>query len=85
MLQAAEYGTIRISDFALVRSTSIPLRNYTTEVVTLWYRSPEVLMGGQYFAAVDVWSVGCVFAEMILGKPLFPGICEKWQQSAITP
>ncbi len=76
MLESAEEGTIRISDFALVRSTSIPLRNYTTEVVTLWYRSPEVLMGGQYFAAVDVWSVGCVFAEMILGKPLFPGICE---------
>lgn len=76
MLEAAEEGHIRISDFALVRSTSIPLRNYTTEVVTLWYRSPEVLMGGRYFAAVDVWSVGCVFAEMILGKPLFPGICE---------
>mmetsp|Transcript_9130 Transcript_9130/g.19738 ORF Transcript_9130/g.19738 Transcript_9130/m.19738 type:complete len:659 (-) Transcript_9130:3901-5877(-) len=76
LLQAAEHGNIRISDFALVRSTSIPLRNYTTEVVTLWYRSPEVLMGGQYYAAVDVWSVGCVFAEMILGKPFFPGICE---------
>ncbi|GBG29875.1 Cyclin-dependent kinase 1 [Hondaea fermentalgiana] len=76
LLTAAESGSIRISDFALVRSTSIPLRNYTTEVVTLWYRSPEVLMGGRYFAAVDVWSVGCVFAEMILGKPLFPGICE---------
>jgi len=79
LLEAAEHGTLRISDFALVRSTSVPLRKYTTEVVTLWYRSPEVLMGGQYFAAVDVWSVGCVFAEMILGKPLFPGICEVGQ------
>ncbi len=76
LLESAEQGTVRISDFALVRSTSIPLRSYTAEVVTLWYRSPEVLMGGQYFAAVDIWSVGCVFAEMFLGKPLFPGICE---------
>jgi serine/threonine protein kinase len=66
---AASMSTsIKISDFALVRSTSIPLRNFTTEVVTLWYRAPEVLMGGQYFAAVDVWSVGCVFGEMVLGE-----------------
>ncbi|CAK9026416.1 Cyclin-dependent kinase 2 (Cell division protein kinase 2) [Durusdinium trenchii] len=76
MLQEAAHSTIKISDFALVRSSSIPLRSYTSEVVTLWYRSPEVLMGGKYFAAVDVWSIGCVFAEMLLGKPMFPGICE---------
>ena len=67
---------LQISDFALVRSTSIPLRTYTTEVVTLWYRAPEVLMGDRYFLPVDVWSVGCIFAEMGLGRPLFPGICE---------
>lgn len=73
---AEKHASIKMSDFALVRSTSIPLRSYTAEVVTLWYRAPEVLMGGRYFAAVDMWSVGCVFAEMALGKPLFPGICE---------
>jgi len=76
LLEAAHEGTVKLSDFALVRATSIPLRNYTTEVVTLWYRSPEVLMGGHYFAPVDIWSVGCVLAEMSVGKPLFPGICE---------
>jgi len=76
ILNMAMEGIIRISDFALVRSTAIPLRHYTAEVVTLWYRSPEVLLGGNYFTAVDVWSIGCVFAEMMIGKPLFPGICE---------
>ncbi len=70
------HATVSISDFALVRSTSIPLRKYTSEVVTLWYRAPEILMGGTYFAAVDTWSMGCVFGEMVLGKPLFPGICD---------
>ena len=67
---------LQISDFALVRSTSVPLRTYTTEVVTLWYRAPEVLMGDRYFLPVDIWSAGCIFSEMALGRPLFPGICE---------
>ena len=74
--RAQRCGRVKMSDFALVRSASLPLRQYTKEVVTLWYRAPEVLMGGHYFAAVDLWSVGCVFAEMLVGKPLFPGICE---------
>ena len=74
--RARRCGRVKMSDFALVRSASLPLRQYTKEVVTLWYRAPEVLMGGHYFAAVDLWSVGCVFAEMLVGKPLFPGICE---------
>jgi serine/threonine protein kinase len=67
---------LQVSDFALVRSTCIPLRTYTTEVVTLWYRPPEVLMGDRYFLPVDMWSIGCIFAEMALGRPFFPGICE---------
>ncbi|OQS01847.1 cyclin-dependent kinase with F-box domain, partial [Thraustotheca clavata] len=70
-------ATLRISDFALVRATGIPRRQYTMEVVTLWYRPPEILMGEkQYSPAVDVWSVGCIFAEMAQGKPLFTGISE---------
>ncbi|GMF51822.1 unnamed protein product [Phytophthora fragariaefolia] len=70
-------ATLEISDFALVRATGILCRRYTTEVITLWYRAPEILMGVQdYGAAVDVWSIGCIFAEMAQGKPLFTGISE---------
>lgn len=65
-----------LSDFALVRTSLQPLRRFTPEVVTLWYRAPEVLLGGQYFTAVDMWAVGCVFAEMLSGKPFFAGVCE---------
>jgi serine/threonine protein kinase len=67
----------QISDFALVRMTSYPLRAYTSEVVTLWYRPPEILMGvAEYTQAVDMWSVGCVLAEMARGRALFTGISE---------
>ena len=46
----------------------------TEYVVTRWYRAPEILLGSQqYTAAVDMWSVGCIFAEMLSRKPLFPG------------
>ncbi|ETO83346.1 CMGC/CDK/CDC2 protein kinase [Phytophthora nicotianae P1976] len=70
-------ATLQISDFALVRATGIPGRAYTDEVVTLWYRAPEILMGVvEYSSAVDMWSVGCIFAEMIKGKALFTGISE---------
>jgi serine/threonine protein kinase len=62
-----------ISDFALVRFTQLPIRAYTSEVVTLWYRAPEILLGGQYHTAVDIWSIGCIYAEMLLGKPIFTG------------
>lgn len=49
----------------------------TKQVVTLWYRSPEILLGGrQYSTGVDMWSVGCIFAEMCTRKPLFPGDSE---------
>jgi cyclin-dependent kinase len=48
-----------------------------SQVVTLWYRSPEILLGGrQYSTGVDMWSVGCIFAEMCTRKPLFPGDSE---------
>jgi len=65
-----------ISDFALVRLTSVPLKTFTAEVVTLWYRAPEVLMGGEYVTGVDVWSAACVFVEMLQGSPVFIGISE---------
>lgn len=71
------HGCIKLADFGLARAFGIPIRAYTHEVVTLWYRAPEILMGArQYACPVDVWSVGCIFAEMITGRPLFPGDSE---------
>lgn len=72
-----KYGNLKLADFGLARAFGVPLRTYTHEVVTLWYRSPEILLGGrQYSTGVDMWSVGCIFAEMCTRKPLFPGDSE---------
>ncbi|OAA59690.1 cyclin-dependent protein kinase CDC2 [Niveomyces insectorum RCEF 264] len=70
-------GNLKLADFGLARAFGVPLRSYTHEVVTLWYRAPEILLGGhQYSTGVDMWSVGCIFAEMATRKPLFPGDSE---------
>ncbi|KAL2755567.1 hypothetical protein ACRALDRAFT_1051075 [Sodiomyces alcalophilus JCM 7366] len=70
-------GNLKLADFGLARAFGVPLRTYTHEVVTLWYRAPEILLGGrQYSTGVDMWSVGCIFAEMCTRKPLFPGDSE---------
>eukprot|EP00455_Lapot_gusevi_P056186 TRINITY_DN9270_c0_g1_i1.p1 TRINITY_DN9270_c0_g1~~TRINITY_DN9270_c0_g1_i1.p1 ORF type:complete len:299 (-),score=74.15 TRINITY_DN9270_c0_g1_i1:265-1161(-) len=70
-------GALKIADFGLARAFGIPVRTYTHEVVTLWYRAPEILLGGrQYSTPVDVWSIGCIFAEMASHTPLFPGDSE---------
>jgi len=67
-------GTLKLADFGLARAFSVPTRGFSHEVVTLWYRAPEVLMGyHNYSTPIDLWSVGCVFAEMKNGKPLFAG------------
>ncbi|KAK3089139.1 hypothetical protein FSP39_001182 [Pinctada imbricata] len=70
-------GVIKLADFGLARAFGIPVRVYTHEVVTLWYRAPEILLGSQrYSTPVDIWSVGCIFAEMVTKKPLFHGDSE---------
>ncbi|RPA84692.1 Pkinase-domain-containing protein [Ascobolus immersus RN42] len=70
-------GNLKLADFGLARAFGVPLRTYTHEVVTLWYRSPEILLGGrQYSTGVDMWSVGCIFAEMVNLKALFQGDSE---------
>lgn len=70
-------GNLKLADFGLARAFMVPIRTYTHEVVTLWYRAPEILLGQiQYSPAVDVWSIGAIFAEMITHKPLWPGDCE---------
>ncbi|KAL7006547.1 hypothetical protein EMMF5_003968 [Cystobasidiomycetes sp. EMM_F5] len=70
-------GNLKIADFGLARAFGIPLRTYTHEIVTLWYRSPEVLLGSRHYSTgVDTWSVGCIFAELVQRQPLFPGDSE---------
>lgn len=70
-------GNLKLADFGLARAFGIPLRTYTHEVVTLWYRAPEVLLGSRHYStAIDMWSVGCIFAEMAMRSPLFPGDSE---------
>ncbi|XP_074649560.1 cyclin-dependent kinase 1-like [Tubulanus polymorphus] len=70
-------GVIKLADFGLGRAFGIPVRVYTHEVVTLWYRAPEVLLGSQrYSCPLDVWSIGCIFSEMATKKPLFHGDSE---------
>jgi len=71
-------GNLKLADFGLARAFGIPVRAYTHEVVTLWYRAPEILLGSRHYSTpVDVWSAGCIFAEMAMaGRPLFPGDSE---------
>lgn len=74
-LLISQDGTqLKLADFGLARLSGLPNGPYTYEVVTLWYRAPELLLGAsRYSTAVDMWSVGCIFAEMATGLPLFPG------------
>jgi serine/threonine protein kinase len=59
-------GHIKLADFGLARAFGVPIRTYTHEVVTLWYRAPEILLGTKFYtSSVDVWSLGCIFAEMV--------------------
>ena len=66
-------GGVKIADFGLARSYAFPLRHYTRDVVTWWYRAPEIFMGcTNYTPAIDIWSLGCVFAQLINNFPIFP-------------
>lgn len=77
-------GELKLADFGLARAFGIPVRSYTHEVVTLWYRAPDVLLGSRkYSTPVDIWSIGCIFAEMVNGAPLFTGTSEETQLDAI--
>ncbi|KAF3661986.1 Cell division control protein 2 -like protein [Capsicum annuum] len=70
-------NALKLADFGLARAFGIPVRTFTHEVVTLWYRAPEILLGSRHYSTpVDVWSVGCIFAEMVKQHPLFPGDSE---------
>jgi cell division cycle 2-like protein len=77
-------GILKIADFGLAREYGSPLKPYTPIVVTLWYRAPELLLGiKEYSTPIDVWSVGAIFGELLLMKPLFPGKSELDQLNCI--
>lgn len=77
ILVNTELEQIKIADFGLTRHTLMDDPSLLTpEVVTLWYRAPELLLGRTYDWTVDLWSIGCVVGEMALGRPLFPGDSE---------
>jgi cyclin-dependent kinase 1 len=70
-------GRLKLADFGLARAFVPPIRPFTHEVVTLWYRAPEILLGCKTYALpVDIWSVGTILAEMVTKRPLFPGDSE---------
>uniref|UniRef100_A0A2A4K6F1 cyclin-dependent kinase n=1 Tax=Heliothis virescens TaxID=7102 RepID=A0A2A4K6F1_HELVI len=77
-------GVLKVGDFGLAREYGSPLRQYTPIVVTLWYRAPELLLCcKEYSTPIDMWSVGCIFAEFITMNPLFPGKSEVDQLNRI--
>ena len=58
-------GNIKLADFGLARAFGVPIRTLTHEVLTLWYRAPEILLGQkEYSTPVDIWSIGCIFFEL---------------------
>ncbi|XP_043251818.1 cyclin-dependent kinase 14 isoform X2 [Colletes gigas] len=74
-LLISEIGELKLADFGLARAKSVPSHTYSHEVVTLWYRPPDVLLGStEYSTSLDMWGVGCIFMEMLTGVPTFPGV-----------
>uniref|UniRef100_A0A8C5DAK1 Cyclin-dependent kinase 7 n=1 Tax=Gouania willdenowi TaxID=441366 RepID=A0A8C5DAK1_GOUWI len=67
-------GVLKLADFGLAKSFGSPSRVYTHQVVTRWYRSPELLFGARmYGVGVDMWAVGCILAELLLRIPFMAG------------
>ena len=75
LLVEAQTGCLKIADFGLARDFSFPSgTSMTPRVVTRWYRAPELLYGARlYTGAVDIWAIGCIFAELMLRTPFLPG------------
>ncbi|OAY78140.1 Cyclin-dependent kinase E-1 [Ananas comosus] len=77
MGEGEEHGVVKIADFGLARIYQAPLKTLYENgvVVTIWYRAPELLLGAKHYTtAVDMWAVGCIFAELLTLKPLFQGV-----------
>jgi cyclin-dependent kinase 7 len=83
LLIAAD-GEVKLADFGLARSFADPYRLMTSNVITRWYRPPELLFGAKHYSgAVDIWSVGLVFAELVIRTPYIAGDTEVHQVSLI--
>ena len=77
-------GELKIADFGLARECGDPGARMTSQVVTRWYRAPELLLGSRaYSSAVDMWAVGCIFAELMLRTPYLPGESDAAQLTTI--
>lgn len=77
-------GDLKICDFGMSRVATAGAPPYTSPVVTLWYRAPELILGSQeYDSLVDTWSLGCIMAELLAGAPLFPGRSEMDQLNRV--
>ena len=73
-------NVLKITDFGLARGYGLPIKNFRNDVVSLWYRSPDILLGNeQYERSVDMWSIGCIFGEMVTGTIFFKGFSENDQ------
>ena len=67
-------GTMKLADFGLARMYGTPSTRLSPQAITLWYKPPELLLGAyEYSAAADMWSVGCIFAELLLLRPFLQG------------
>lgn len=81
-LLISSQGTLKIADFGLAKTYDFEMK-LTSVVVTLWYRAPEVLLNQTYESALDIWSAGCIIAELFQRQALFPGSSEKNQLERI--
>jgi serine/threonine protein kinase len=65
-------GRLKLADFGLAKKASFLQRRKSNAIVSLWYRAPEIILGSEdYFLGVDMWSVGCIFAELMAKRPIF--------------
>lgn len=73
-LLISDTGILKIADFGLSRLMwQDGTKPYSHQVATRWYRAPELLYGARYYtSAIDIWSIGCIFGEMLNTSPLFP-------------
>lgn len=72
-LLVSDHMVVKICDFGFAKTIKPDKGEMTDYVATRWYRSPELLVGAPYSKEVDIWALGCIFAEIIDGNPLFPG------------
>nr|GMD63781.1 cyclin-dependent kinase B2-2 [Ipomoea batatas] len=80
LLMDRKTSMLKIAYLGLARSFTLPIKKYTHEILTLWYRAPEILLGATHYStAVDMWSVGCIFAELVTQQAIFTGDSELQQ------